>query len=57
VFGHQIEAALEHPSEVNYWLIGAALSLLVCATLGVRRWLMRASAQSKSQGLGSARAV
>ena len=33
VFGHQMEAALEHPSEVNYWLIGAAVSLAICATL------------------------
>jgi phospholipase D1/2 len=57
VFGHQIEAALEHPSEVNYWLIGAAVALLVCATLLVRRWLVRASAESKSEGLGSARAI
>ncbi|HEU4654484.1 MAG TPA: VTT domain-containing protein [Steroidobacteraceae bacterium] len=57
VFGHQIEAALEHPSQVNYWLIGSAVALLVCATLIVRRWLVRASSQNKSEELSSARAA
>jgi phosphatidylserine/phosphatidylglycerophosphate/cardiolipin synthase-like enzyme/uncharacterized membrane protein YdjX (TVP38/TMEM64 family) len=57
VFGHQIEAAIEHPSQVNYWLIAAALALLACATLIVRRWLVRAADQNKSEGLGSVHTV
>jgi uncharacterized membrane protein YdjX (TVP38/TMEM64 family) len=54
VFGHQIEAAIEHPSQVNYWLIAAVLALLACATLIVRRWLVRAANQNKPEGLGPA---
>jgi uncharacterized membrane protein YdjX (TVP38/TMEM64 family) len=57
VFGHQIEAAIEHPSQVNYWLIAAALALLACATLIVRRWLVRAADQNKSEELRSVHTV
>jgi Phosphatidylserine/phosphatidylglycerophosphate/cardiolipin synthases and related enzymes len=44
VFGDQLQAALEDPSKVNYWLIGAVIVLLGVATWWVRRWLVRSAA-------------
>lgn len=62
VFGGQLQAALEDPAQVNYWLLGAALCLMLVATLLVRRWLIRSTASAVAQransphGVGSARA-
>jgi phospholipase D1/2 len=41
VFGEQIRSALDDASNVSYWLIGAALVLLVVFVLGTRYWLRR----------------
>lgn len=63
VFGGQVQAALEDPASVNYWLIGAAVAFMIVATLLVRRWLVASAASdatqsSKSQhGVGTARAA
>ena len=43
VFGNQLEAALENPGAINYWLIAAVVVLLAGATWFVRRWLMNSS--------------
>lgn len=66
VFGNELQAALEDPGKVNYWLIGGALAFMVVATLLVRRWLTasttstpsasrRSKAGSAAHGVGSAR--
>lgn len=62
VFGGQVQAALEDPAKVNYWLIGAALTLMIVATLLVRRWLIRSASAvpqraNSPHGVGSARAA
>jgi phospholipase D1/2 len=41
VFGDQINAALEDSSKVSWWLIGAALLLLVAFTFLARRFLAK----------------
>jgi len=38
VFGDQIAHALEDPSTINWWLIGAVLIAFVLLTLLLRRW-------------------
>ena len=40
VFGHQISAALEDPSTVNWLVVGAVLLALAVLTYLVRRWLV-----------------
>ncbi len=58
VFGDQLQAAMEDPSNVNYWLIGSALALLALATWLVRRWLVSsASNLSRPDEVGGARAA
>lgn len=49
VFGGQVQAALDDPSSVNYWLIGAALAVMVVATWLVRRWLLASAANHTTQ--------
>ena len=46
ILSEQLQAALLDPSTVNYWLIAAALVLVVGATWLVRRWLLGASGQT-----------
>jgi len=41
VFGDQITHALEDPSAINWWLIGAVLAAFVLLTFLVRRWFAR----------------
>jgi uncharacterized membrane protein YdjX (TVP38/TMEM64 family) len=43
VFGDQLEAALQNPHAVNYWLIFGVIVLLAGATWFVRRWLISSS--------------
>jgi uncharacterized membrane protein YdjX (TVP38/TMEM64 family) len=43
VFGHQLEAALRDPHDLNLWLIAAVVIVFVVATLAVRRWLVTAA--------------
>jgi uncharacterized membrane protein YdjX (TVP38/TMEM64 family) len=58
VFGDQLEALIQDRAAVNYWLIAAAVLLLVAATWLVRRWLNNSSAQSTAHhGVGNARAA
>lgn len=38
VFGDQIATALEDPSRINWWLVGAVIAALVAMTWYVRRW-------------------
>jgi phospholipase D1/2 len=38
VFGDQIATALEDPSRINWWLVGAVMAALVAMTWYVRRW-------------------
>ncbi len=49
VFGDQIEAALQDPSQINYWLVGGVVALLIGATLVVRRWLGRMERDATSE--------
>ena len=41
VFGDQIQTALEDPSRINYWLIGAVVGFFAILILIVRRWFMK----------------
>lgn len=41
VFGDQIAHALEDPSTINGWLIGAVLAAFVALTALVRHWFAR----------------
>jgi phospholipase D1/2 len=43
VFGHQITAALEDPSTINWWIVGGVLLALVALTYCVRRWFSERS--------------
>lgn len=43
VFGDQLEAALQNPHAINYWLIFGVIALLAGATWFVRRWLISSS--------------
>jgi uncharacterized membrane protein YdjX (TVP38/TMEM64 family) len=52
IFGGQLEAALANPHAINYWLIAAAVALLIGATWAVRRWIL-ASTSSTSHDIGS----
>jgi len=59
IFGGQLEAALENPHSINYWLIGGAIALLAGATWFVRRWLVVSTATpadiGKAHDIGKAR--
>ena len=58
VFGDQLQAGMEDPAKVNYWLIGAVLLVLGAATWWVRRWLVTSAANTSSPDeVGGARAV
>ncbi|MGH8739308.1 MAG: TVP38/TMEM64 family protein [Burkholderiales bacterium] len=46
VFGNEIAAALEDPSRINYWLVGAVVVAMIGLSWFVRRWF-------KNQGPGS----
>lgn len=40
IFGHQVEAALHDPSQVNYGLLAAAVGVVALLSLAVRHWLV-----------------
>lgn len=40
IFGHQIEAALNDPSQVNYGLLATAVAVVALLSLAVRHWLV-----------------
>ena len=41
VFGDAIETAVTGAGEVNWWLVGAAVTLLAGGAWGVKRWFTR----------------
>jgi phospholipase D1/2 len=41
VFGDQIATALEDPSKINWWLVGAVLAFFAVLILVVRRWFAK----------------
>ena len=43
VFANEIEAALEDPDRINYWVVAAVILVLVALVLGVRRWMVKLS--------------
>jgi len=49
VFGDQIAMALEDPSRINYWLVGAVAAALVVLTYFVRRWFSKQGMSVKKQ--------
>jgi phospholipase D1/2 len=55
IFGGQLEAALENPHSINYWLIAGAVALLAGATWFVRRWLVSSSSTTASNDMSKAR--
>jgi phospholipase D1/2 len=57
VFGDQLQAWLDDPARINYWLIAFVLFLLGGATWFVRRWLFSAAASSPRHGVSDARTV
>jgi phospholipase D1/2 len=48
ILSDQLQAALQDPAEVNYWLVAAALLLVALATWFVRRWLINSSSGAAS---------
>lgn len=44
VFGDQIATALEDPSKINYWVVGAVVIAFVAMTYFVKRWFSRQGA-------------
>jgi phosphatidylserine/phosphatidylglycerophosphate/cardiolipin synthase-like enzyme/uncharacterized membrane protein YdjX (TVP38/TMEM64 family) len=57
IFGDQLQAWLDNPARINYWLIAFVLFLLGGATWFVRRWLLSAAASSSRHGVRDARTV
>jgi phospholipase D1/2 len=43
VFANEIEAALEDPDRINYWVVAAVVLVLAALVLGVRRWMLKLS--------------
>ncbi len=41
VFGHQLQAALRNPHDINFWLVGLWGLGLFIAVMAVRRWLLK----------------
>jgi uncharacterized membrane protein YdjX (TVP38/TMEM64 family) len=41
VFGSQIAAALEDPSTINWWIVGAVIVAMIALTWFVHRWFAR----------------
>ena len=43
VFANEIEAALEDPARINYWVVAAVILVLAGLVLAVRRWMVKLS--------------
>ena len=41
VFATEIEAALEDPARINYWVVAAVVLVLLALVVFVRRWMVR----------------
>jgi phosphatidylserine/phosphatidylglycerophosphate/cardiolipin synthase-like enzyme/uncharacterized membrane protein YdjX (TVP38/TMEM64 family) len=46
-FGNQIASALEDPSRINYWLVAAAVAVMIAMVVAVRRWVQRLEAEDR----------
>lgn len=55
ILSDQLQAALEAPAEVNYWLIAGAVLLVALAAWLVRRWLMEPPNRSTAHELDRVR--
>ncbi len=40
VFGDAVQAALDDPGKVNYWVVGSVVTVFVAGTWWVRKWLL-----------------
>jgi phospholipase D1/2 len=52
VFAHQLEAAIENPARINYWIVAAVGVVFVLLIWGVKHWLVRL--QEKAAPVGKA---
>jgi uncharacterized membrane protein YdjX (TVP38/TMEM64 family) len=50
VFAHQLEAAIENPSRINYWVVAAVVVILILLVLAVRRWIARLQEEATAAG-------
>jgi len=52
IFGDAIETALTGTGEVNWWLVGGAVALLVGGIVAVKRWFVKMSRRIHGTALG-----
>jgi phospholipase D1/2 len=50
VFARELEAALEDPSRINYWVVGAVILVFVLLIVFARRWLARMQEEAAEAG-------
>lgn len=50
VFARELEAALEDPSRINYWVVAAVILVLVLLVVFARRWLIRMQQDAPAVG-------
>ena len=50
VFARELEAALEDPSRINYWVVAAVILVLVLLVVFARRWLIRMQQDAAAVG-------
>ena len=53
VFAHQLQAALEDPSRINYWVVTAIIGILVLLVWLAKRWLTRLQHDAAAPGAAS----
>jgi uncharacterized membrane protein YdjX (TVP38/TMEM64 family) len=50
VFARELEAALEDPSRINYWVVAAVIIVFVLLIVFARRWLARMQQEAAAAG-------
>jgi phospholipase D1/2 len=50
VFARELEAALEDPSRINYWVVAAVILVFVLLIVFARRWLARMQEEAAEAG-------
>jgi phospholipase D1/2 len=50
VFARELEAALEDPSRINYWVVAAVILVFVLLIVFARRWLARMQEEAADAG-------
>jgi uncharacterized membrane protein YdjX (TVP38/TMEM64 family) len=50
VFARELEAALEDPSRINYWVVAAVILVFVLLIVFARRWLARMQEEAAAAG-------